>query len=153
MRFLRKNNIDKTVIVISDIHLGAGTYVNGVRNYLEDFHYDEEMVDFLEFYSTGDYLNREVELIINGDLFDLLAVPHVSFFDDEFWSEKASKEKLKLIVEAHPEVMEAFRKLPHRRRESFILLEITMLSWYFLLYASIFCPNSRKKTEQTSRYI
>lgn len=109
MRFLRKNNVDKTIIVISDIHLGAGAYVRGVRNYLEDFHYDEEMVDFLQFYSTGDYANREVELIINGDLFDLLAVPHVQYFDDEFWSEKASMEKLRLIIEAHPEVMQAFK--------------------------------------------
>lgn len=108
MRFLRKKKINRTILVISDIHLGAGAYVDGQRNYLEDFHHDEEMVEFLEYYSTGDYLNREVELVINGDLFDLLAVPYVSFYDDEYWSEEAALEKLKMIIAGHPEVIEGF---------------------------------------------
>lgn len=108
MRFLQKNKLDKLILVISDIHLGAGAYVNGQRNFLEDFHYDKELVDFLEFYSSGEYEKTEVELIINGDLFDLLAVPFVEFFDDEFWSEEAALAKLKMIIEAHPEVMKAF---------------------------------------------
>lgn len=81
--------------------------MDGQRNYLEDFHHDEEMVEFLEYYSTGDYLNREVELVINGDLFDLLAVPYVSFYDDEYWSE-GGLEKLKMIIAGHPEVIEGF---------------------------------------------
>ncbi|MCO4792285.1 MAG: metallophosphoesterase [Bacteriovoracaceae bacterium] len=106
MRFLRKSNIKKTVLVLSDLHLGAGQYLNGRPNILEDFHYDKELVDFLEFYRSGDYANREVELIINGDLFDLLAVPFVPYFDDEFWSEEAALAKLELILNAHPEVIQ-----------------------------------------------
>jgi len=109
MRFLRENKINKTVLVISDIHLGAGYTVNGKRNYLEDFHYDKELVEFLEYHCTDSFANRDVELIINGDLFDLLAVPFVPYFDDEFWSEEASLEKLKMILEAHPEVMDALK--------------------------------------------
>tara|TARA_R110002072_G_scaffold276051_1_gene437507 strand:+ start:247861 stop:249000 length:1140 start_codon:yes stop_codon:yes gene_type:complete len=108
MRFLRKNKINKTILVISDIHLGAGNLVDGKRNYLEDFHYDRELVDFLEYYSSSEYSNREIELIINGDLFDFLAVPFVPYFDDEFWSEEASLDKLKIICDAHPEVIKAF---------------------------------------------
>ena len=88
MRFLQKNKTSKTVLVISDIHLGAGVLVNGKRNYLEDFHFDKELVDFLDYYSTGEFQNKEVELIINGDLFDLLAVPFVNYFDDEFFETK-----------------------------------------------------------------
>ncbi|WP_412462757.1 metallophosphoesterase [Halobacteriovorax sp. RT-2-6] len=107
MRFLRKNNSKKTIIVISDVHLGAGEYVDGVRNYLEDFHYDEELVDFLEYFSKEEYSNKEVELIINGDFFDLLAVPYIKVYDDEFWSEESSLKKLKMILEAHKEVMQA----------------------------------------------
>jgi UDP-2,3-diacylglucosamine pyrophosphatase LpxH len=110
MRFLRKNKIDKTILVISDLHLGAGSHVNGKPNVLEDFHYDEELVDFLSYYSSGEFAQREVELIINGDLFDLLAVPFIPFFDDEYWSEEASLHKLKMITEAHHEVMQAFKK-------------------------------------------
>lgn len=122
MRFLRANKAKKTILVISDIHLGAGTYVNGVRNILEDFHYDEEMVDFLNYYSKGDYEKREVELIINGDLFDLLAVPYVEYFDDEFWSEEAALEKLKIILEAHPEVMNAFGEFLGKKNKKIIFI-------------------------------
>ena len=124
MKFLRKGNFEKTVIVISDIHLGAGTYVNGQFNTLEDFHYDRELVEFLEYYSTGDYHKREVELIINGDLFDLLAVPYVKYFDDEFWSEEAALEKLKMILSAHPEVMDGLRKFLGRGKNNRIVFII-----------------------------
>ncbi|MCK6594050.1 MAG: metallophosphoesterase [Bacteriovoracaceae bacterium] len=118
MRFHQKSNITKTVIVISDIHLGAGARVHGRRNFLEDFHYDKEMVEFLEYFSAGHYLDREVELIINGDFFDLLAVPFIQYFDDEFWSEKAALEKLKFIINAHREVIQAlvnFASFPKNR--------------------------------------
>ncbi len=122
MRFLRKNKAYKTILVISDIHLGAGAYVKGVKNFLEDFHYDEEMVEFLHYYSSGDFDKREVELIINGDLFDLLAVPFVEFFDDEFWSEEAALEKLKIIFEAHPEVMQAFRDFLSKKNKKIVFI-------------------------------
>ena len=107
MRFLKRDKVHKTILVISDVHLGAGEYVGEVRNILEDFHYDEELVEFLEYFTKGEYAGKEVELIINGDFFDLLAVPFVKYYDDEFWSEDATKEKMALIIEAHPEVMDA----------------------------------------------
>lgn len=107
MRFLQKGNVKKTILVISDLHIGAGVVVDKRKNFLESFYYDKELVDFLEYYSTGEYAGRQVELIFNGDIFDLLAVPFVRYFDDEFWSEEASLEKLKLILSAHPEVVQA----------------------------------------------
>jgi len=61
MRFLRKDKAKKTILVISDLHLGAGVMVDGRRNYLEDFHSDKELVDFLQCYSKGIYLNRNKE--------------------------------------------------------------------------------------------
>lgn len=117
MRFLQKDKIIKSVIVISDIHLGAGQYVNGDRNYLEDFHFDEELVDFLDFYSSGDYLNREVELVINGDLLDHLAVPYVEYYDDEYWSEKAAIKKTEMILDAHKEVINAFDEFASKKKK------------------------------------
>ena len=107
MKVFEKKKIGKTVLVISDLHLGAGTVVGGKRNCLEDFHYDREFMGFIEYYSSNEYAKREVELIINGDFFDLLAVPFVNFFDDEYWSEEASLEKLKIIIKAHQEVMDS----------------------------------------------
>ncbi|MDO9182900.1 MAG: hypothetical protein Q7U04_10860 [Bacteriovorax sp.] len=109
MKFLQKNNIEKTIIVVSDLHLGAGLNVNNRRNFLEDFHYDKELIEFIEYHSSGHYLDREVELIFNGDFFDLLAVPFVKYFDDEFWSEKAALDKLKMILDAHMGVIDAMK--------------------------------------------
>lgn len=108
--------------MISDIHLGAGEYINGKKNVLEDFHYDQEMVDFLNYFSTGHYSHRSVELIINGDFFDLLAVPYVEYFDDEFWSEEAALEKMKMIVEAHPEVMSALNEFAGNKNKSIVFI-------------------------------
>lgn len=122
MRFRRKNNIKKTILVISDVHLGAGHVVDGKRNYLEDFHFDQELVEFLEYFSSGDYASREVELIINGDFYDLLAVPFVPFFDDEFWSEEAALAKLKMILKAHPEVQEALINFISKKNKKIIYI-------------------------------
>jgi UDP-2,3-diacylglucosamine pyrophosphatase LpxH len=107
MKFLQKNNYYKSIIVISDLHLGAGTTVFNRKNFLEDFHFDKELIEFIEYHTSGYFSDRQVELIINGDFFDLLAVPFVKYFDDEFWSEEAALEKLKMIVEAHQGVIEA----------------------------------------------
>lgn len=109
MKFLQKNNIKKTILVISDLHLGAGLIVNKRKNFLEDFHYDKELIEFIEYHASMHYQEREVELIINGDFLDLLAVPFVPYFDDEFWSEKASLDKLKMILAAHSGVFEALK--------------------------------------------
>ena len=109
MKFLQENKIQKTILVISDLHLSAGIMVNKRKNFLEDFHYDKELIEFIEYHASLHYQEREVELIINGDFFDLLAVPFVPYFDDEYWSEAASMDKLKMIINAHPGVIEALK--------------------------------------------
>ncbi|MBC7712523.1 MAG: metallophosphoesterase [Rhizobacter sp.] len=109
MKFLQENKIKKTILVISDLHLSAGMMVNKRKNFLEDFHYDKELIEFIEYHGSMHYQEREVELIINGDFFDLLAVPFVPYFDDEYWSEDASLDKLKMIIDAHLGVIEALK--------------------------------------------
>lgn len=123
MRFLRKNKkVQKHVLVISDLHLGAGAYINGSRNLLEDFHSDEELIDFLRYFSTGEYTNKEIELVINGDFLDLLAVPYVKYFDDEYWSEPAALEKLELILKGHPEVLEALAEFVRGKNKKIVYI-------------------------------
>jgi UDP-2,3-diacylglucosamine pyrophosphatase LpxH len=107
MKYPHKNNSKKTILVISDLHLGAGKMIKGRRNFLEDFFFDRELVEFLHYYNNGIYENQEVELVINGDFLDLLAVPFINYFDDEFWSEKAAVEKMRMIIRAHRSVMDA----------------------------------------------
>ncbi|HXH30534.1 MAG TPA: metallophosphoesterase [Bacteriovoracaceae bacterium] len=109
MKSHQKNNVQKVVLVISDLHLSAGKMIKGKRNLLEDFHYDNELIDFLNYYSAGDYFEVEVELVINGDFLDFLAVPYVEYYDDEFWSESAAMAKLRLIMKAHRGVLEALK--------------------------------------------
>jgi len=109
MKSHQKNNVQKVILVISDLHLSAGKMIKGKRNLLEDFHYDSELIDFLNYYCAGDYQDVEVELVINGDFLDFLAVPYVEFYDDEFWSEKAALEKLRIIMGAHRGVLDAIK--------------------------------------------
>ena len=110
MRFLKKKNAKKTFLVISDLHLGAGYFYKGHVNNLEDFNNDQELVQFFQYYSTGAYKNQEVEVIINGDFIDFLAIPYVNYFDDKFWSDEASVEKLEIIMKGHPEVFSEMRR-------------------------------------------
>lgn len=109
MKSRRNADVHKLVLVISDVHLGAGKHVRGRRNTLEDFHHDGELIDFLNWHCQGDWEQKEVELVINGDFLDFLAVPYVEFFDDEFWSEEACLAKLRMIMGAHTGVMRALK--------------------------------------------
>jgi len=100
---------DKAKIVISDCHLSAGKFYEGKLNPHEDFHFDEDMADLFNFFSTGDYGgDKEVELIIAGDYFDFLNVPVEQDFDDLVTEEVAVK-KVKAIIAGHPIVMDALR--------------------------------------------
>ncbi len=64
---------ERIKLVVSDFHLGTGRRnPDGSRNIMENFMLDERFVEFLEYYSSGDYTNTEVELIINGDFFNLI---------------------------------------------------------------------------------
>lgn len=122
MKFLPKNEIKKTILVISDLHLGAGLIVGKRKNFLEDFHYDKELIEFIEYHGSLHYQEREVELIINGDFLDLLSVPFVPYFDDEFWSEEASLAKLKMIVNAHLEVFDALKNFVTYPKNSIVYI-------------------------------
>jgi UDP-2,3-diacylglucosamine pyrophosphatase LpxH len=95
-------------LVISDIHIGAGTPA-GEFNPYEDFHYDSVMADFLDHFSTGEYLERDVELVINGDFLDPLKVPINGAFTDRITNQLALL-KIGSCLNGHPIVVEALRR-------------------------------------------
>jgi len=103
-------NFEKIILSISDTHLGAGEYILGKKNVYEDFFHDQHLVDFFEYHCSDDFSGQEVEIVINGDFLDFVSVPYVQFFDNEFWSEEASVEKLKLIHKGHIDVFKAMEK-------------------------------------------
>jgi len=118
MKFLRTKTEKKAIISISDLHLGAGPFVDRRDNPLEEFHRDKELEKFLEYFSTGSYENFSVELVINGDFLDFLAVPYGNFFEDQYWSEKAALSRLEMIYKGHKQVfvaLEKFLSKPHKK--------------------------------------
>jgi UDP-2,3-diacylglucosamine pyrophosphatase LpxH len=63
-----------------------------------------------------------VELVINGDFLDFLAVPYVEFFDDEFWSEEAALAKLRMIMAAHKGVLDAMKRFLSRKDKRIVYI-------------------------------
>src|ERR1700733_6958857 len=108
----------KLKLVISDFHLSRGKWLpDGRRNPLEDFHQDERFREFLEHYSTGQYQDTDVELIVNGDFFDPLAVmpPDLSLQElrrVEFPAdveEPAAVHQMEIILKGHPVAIGALK--------------------------------------------
>ena len=59
MRFLRRTKkAKKHILVISDLHLGAGAIIDGRKNPLEDFYSDQELEEFLHFFSNGEFAKK-----------------------------------------------------------------------------------------------
>jgi UDP-2,3-diacylglucosamine pyrophosphatase LpxH len=104
----------KVKVVTSDMHLSAGRFIEGIQNPHEDFFFDREFCEFLEFFSSGPYGDScEVELILNGDVFDFLNVPTQGEFLDEV-TEEVAVEKIRSIFSGHPEVTEGLKRFVSR---------------------------------------
>jgi UDP-2,3-diacylglucosamine pyrophosphatase LpxH len=108
------NTGEQFKIVISDCHLSAGRFFEGKFNPHEDFFFDQEMIDFFEFFSTGTYGEGlqgpvSVELIINGDFLDFLNVPYLGEFEEGI-TEEIALTKLNAILAGHVRVMSALKK-------------------------------------------
>lgn len=97
-------------IVVSDLHLGVGKLLEGGQiNSLEEFYYDEKFSEFLNYYATGEYADAEIELILNGDIFNFLQIDYRGHFVPVV-TESMSLEKLHRIVKGHPRWFSAIRK-------------------------------------------
>ena len=100
----------KIKLVISDLHIGRGrTLEGGATNPLEEFWFGKKLVEFLHYYCSGEYREHEVELIINGDFLNFLQVDYRGHYLTVI-TESVSMEKLRNIIEGHPEVFTALRE-------------------------------------------
>src|SRR5205823_10585063 len=95
----------KLKVIVSDFHLGEGQE-RGSLNPWENFHHDDKFAELLRYYSTDYYEDEDVELIINGDFFDLLQVHYDGEFTD-IVTEDVAVAKLKACFDGHPTVMRA----------------------------------------------
>ncbi len=103
-------------LVLSDLHLGTGV-PEGLLNPLEDFYYDERFAELLEHYDKSAGETVQIELILNGDIFDLLKVQLDGVWPTEI-TEQVAEEKLRLCLDGHPRfvaALRAFLSKPTRR--------------------------------------
>jgi UDP-2,3-diacylglucosamine pyrophosphatase LpxH len=103
-------------LVVSDLHLGTGV-PEGQLNPLEDFFYDDRFAELLDHYDRKCGESTAIELIMNGDIFDLLKVQIEGVWPTEISAEIAER-KLKPCLDGHPRFVAALRTFlakPNRR--------------------------------------
>jgi hypothetical protein len=86
----------------------------GQTNPLEEFLYDEKFVEFLHFYTTGKYSEYEVELVLNGDIFNFLQVDFRGHFLTVI-TESVSLDKTKRIIDGHPQFFSSNQRFCEKR--------------------------------------
>jgi len=97
-------------LVVSDFHLGKGRHFrDGTQNILEDFVYDREWSEFLNYYRSGSFAEAEVELILNGDILNLLQID-THGVHTHLITERSVVQAVKRIIEGHPEFFAALKR-------------------------------------------
>ncbi len=110
--------LKKTKLIVSDFHVGKGKHQrDGSPNLLEDFKADKQFADFLEYYRSGAFRKQDVELIINGDFFNLLQIDYRDKFTD-LLTESDSLHKMMSIIRGHPDLFQAMREFAHEPHHS-----------------------------------
>ena len=95
-------------VVVSDFHMGYGRIgENGAINDVEDFVSDQAFIDLMEYYRTGEYVDAEVELILNGDTFEALIPIDINESDPDIVTEKKSVERIGAIIDGHKDLFTA----------------------------------------------
>ncbi|MDD9944235.1 MAG: metallophosphoesterase [Myxococcales bacterium] len=107
-------------LVLSDLHLGSGVE-KGRLNPHEDFFHDEGFSELLAHYDglAGD--ETELELILNGDIFDLLKIKIDGIWPTEI-TEEIAERKLRQCLDGHPRFVLAIRRFLGRARRSLVYL-------------------------------
>ncbi len=99
----------KIKLIISDLHLGAGKVLeNGNLNSLEEFYFDDKFSEFINYYTSGEYADCEAELILNGDILNLLQIDYKGHFLSVI-TESITLNTIKRIVNGHPKFFQALR--------------------------------------------
>ncbi len=107
----------KVKLILSDLHLGKGNFnEDGSNNILEEFYYDSQFSEFVNYYSTNEFEASEVEIILNGDILNLLQVDYKGHFS-KVLTEDMAFEKLKSVLEAHPLFFEALKKFTEKNNK------------------------------------
>ncbi len=110
----------RNFLVLSDLHIGAG-HAKGRPNFFDDFRDDDNFAALLA--RVGRRFGDDgLELVLNGDVFDLLKVPVNGLFPEAI-TESVAALKTELCLRGHPKVVEALRAFLRRgnRRITYVL--------------------------------
>lgn len=107
-------------LVLSDLHLGTGGRP-GEFNVFEDFHHDDEFAELIAHYDQEVGEEGELELILNGDIFDLLKVKIGGVWPTEITDEIAT-DKLRQCLDGHPKFVNALKQLLQRPTRRLVFL-------------------------------
>jgi UDP-2,3-diacylglucosamine pyrophosphatase LpxH len=100
----------KFKLVVSDFHVGKGRFFSDhTQNILEDFVYDREWAEFLTYYRSGDFAEAEVELILNGDILNILQIDTWGVHTHMI-TERSVVRAVDRIVKGHAEFFQALRR-------------------------------------------
>jgi len=96
----------KFKVIVSDFHLGKGRRSpDGSTNLLEDFDTDREFIALMDYYLKDTFKNTHVELVLNGDFFNLLQIDYRNRFTD-FITEADALHKTMSILHGHRELFD-----------------------------------------------
>lgn len=108
----------KIKLIVSDLHLGLGKVLDDGRiNLLEEFYFDEKFVEFLHYYTSSKYEEYEIELILNGDILNMIQVDYRGHYLTVI-TENVSLEKCQRIVKGHPKFFQALKKFAESPKRS-----------------------------------
>ncbi|MBX3247112.1 MAG: metallophosphoesterase [Myxococcales bacterium] len=103
-------------LVISDLHLGSGSRPGELNPY-EDFFHDDRFAELISHYLAKTGVDESIELILNGDIFDLLKIRIGGVWPVEI-TDAIATEKLRQCLDGHPVAVRAlkdFMARPHNR--------------------------------------
>ncbi len=107
----------KIKLVVSDLHLGAGRFLeDGRLNLLEEFYFDERFSEFLHFYTSGTWGEFEVELVLNGDIFNFLQTDYKGHYLTVI-TEDITLDQIQRIVKGHPFFFNALKDFAAKGHE------------------------------------
>ncbi|MGH9219161.1 MAG: metallophosphoesterase [Vicinamibacterales bacterium] len=90
----------RTIVVIGDLHMGPGRDSGGAWHAVEDFRWRDEFIRFLDALSAA---GGNVDLVINGDLFELLQSPDAPCTGDGIvgCTDNEALQRLVIVTKAH----------------------------------------------------
>lgn len=104
------DELSKVKLVVSDLHFGTGLHsVSGGHNSFEEFYFDDKFAEFLDYHTTSKFKEIEVELILNGDIFNFLQIDYKGHFVPVI-TEAMTLDMLNRVAEGHPKVFKALKK-------------------------------------------